>query len=95
MKSKQGKTPFHRRAQKISKLEGKKVPVSMGNILEVLAREEDLMAEELAKESFRDDVWPAYHCLDSKMFSRMGKSIEKKADVILKQMIKAKKGRTK
>lgn len=74
-----------KRANKIAKMEGKKVQVSIGNVREVLARETDLIADEVA------GYGPVISLDASAAYREFVAEIEKKVDKILAKTQKAKK----
>lgn len=71
-------------ASKIAALEGKKKQVSIGNIREVLARLEDIMAAECARCTRKYGDQSVYF-EDSRTLHQIGRRVEKKALKLVKQ----------
>lgn len=75
-------------ASKIAKLEGKKKQVSIGNIREVLARLEDIIAGECARFAGKYPGGESVYFEDSRTLHQLGRNAEKKAMKLIKSKAK-------
>jgi hypothetical protein len=75
---------------KIAVREGKKKQVAIGNIREVVARCEDVMAEEAAVASFKDGLGVnSVTAWSSRSFNQFETRVHNKAKKVLRALIKA------